>query len=136
MKKLLLALSLSVFSLSSLAAPVVIANPAGPDALSKAEVKKLFLGKLKKLPNGTPPVVIEYKEGDALRASFHEAATGKSEAQLQAYWSKLIFTGKAKPPKTAASPSVAVSEVAGNAAAVAYVDEADVTDAVKVVYKP
>ncbi|MGY5450875.1 phosphate ABC transporter substrate-binding protein [Agarivorans sp. MS3-6] len=136
MKNLLLALCLSAFSLSCLAAPVVIANPAGPDALSKAEVKKLFLGKLKKLPNGKAPVVIEYNEGDPLRVAFHDVATGKSEAQLQAYWSKLIFTGKAKPPKTAASASVAVSEVAGNADAIAYVDEADVTDAVKVVFTP
>ncbi|WP_028865182.1 hypothetical protein [Psychromonas aquimarina] len=136
MKNLLLALSLSVFSLSSLAAPVVIANPAGPDALSKTEVKKLFLGKLKKLPNGATPVVIEYNKGDILRISFHELATDKNEGQLQAYWSKLIFTGKAKPPKTVASPSVAVFEVANNANAIAYVDDADVTDAVKVVFKP
>ncbi|WP_427978197.1 phosphate ABC transporter substrate-binding protein [Agarivorans sp.] len=136
MKKVLLALCLSSLSLASAAAPVVIANSAGPDALSQADVKKLFLGKLKKLPNGAEPLVIEYNEGDALRASFHELVSGKTEAQLQAYWSKLIFTGKAKPPQTVASASVAVAQVSANANAIGYVDEADVTGAVKVVFKP
>ncbi|RKF20410.1 phosphate ABC transporter substrate-binding protein [Alginatibacterium sediminis] len=136
MKKLVLALSLVLSSSFAFAGPVVIGNPGGADALSAAEAKKLFLGKLKKLPNGASPEVIEYEDGNPLRAAFHDAVTGKSESQLQAYWAKLVFTGKANPPNTVGSAAAAISQVSSNPAAVAYVDEADVTGDVKVLFKP
>ena len=114
----------------------VIANPTGPDALSKAQVAKLYLGKSKKLPNGSKAEVIEQAEISAIRAEFHAAVTGKSDSQLQAYWSRLIFTGKGKPPKTIGSSSLIKSQVASHPNAIAYIDEAEVDDSVKVVFRP
>jgi ABC-type phosphate transport system substrate-binding protein len=136
MKKVLLSLALGLFTANSIAAPVVIANPAAGDAISDAQAKKLFLGKLKKLPNGTKPVVVEYNDGIAIRTDFHGAVTGKSDSQLQAYWSKLVFTGKANPPKTVGSSAAVLAEVASNPAAVGYVDESEVTGSVVVIYTP
>ena len=115
---------------------VVIANPTGPDALSKAQVAKLYLGKSKKLPNGAKAEVIEQAEISAIRAEFHASVTGKSDSQLQAYWSRLIFTGKGKPPKTIGSSSLIKSQVASRPSAIAYIDEAEVDDSVKIVFRP
>ncbi|WP_404207091.1 phosphate ABC transporter substrate-binding protein [Vibrio sp. V03_P4A6T147] len=135
-KTILMILSLSTLSLSAFSAPVVISNLSGVDQLSDSDVKKLFLGKLKQLPNGTEPIVIEYADGTPIRIEFHEKVTNKSESQLQAYWAKLVFTGKANPPKTVASSAAAIAEVSQNAAAIGYIDSSEVTDQVKVVYTP
>lgn len=130
------ALAAALVSGTSFADVVVIANPMGPDALSKAQIAKLYLGKSKKLPNGDKAVVIEQAEGTAVRAEFHAAITGKSDSQLQAYWSRLVFTGKGNPPKTIGSPSLIKSQVATNANAIAYIEASEVDSTVKVVYRP
>lgn len=115
---------------------VVIANPIGPDVLSKTQVSKLYLGKSKKFPNGAKAQVIEQAVGSDIRAAFHDGVTGKSDSQLQAYWSRLVFTGKGKPPKTIGSSSLIKSQVASHANAIAYIDSSEVDDSVKVVFTP
>lgn len=134
MKFLILALSVLFISSMTFASPVVIGNPAGVDSLTQSDVKKLFLGKMKKLSNGADPVVIEYPDGTPLRAAFHEIATNKSESQLQAYWSKLVFTGKGTPPKEANSAAEVISEVSSNPNAIGYIDSSEVTGNVKVLF--
>lgn len=134
MKTIITALCLFFVASTSFAAPVVIGNPAGVASLSKSEAKKLFLGKMKKLSNGAAPVVIEYTDGTPIRAEFHSAVTKKSESQLQAYWSKLIFTGKGTPPKSVGSAAEVIAEVSSNPNAIGYVDSSEVTGAVKVLF--
>jgi len=125
-----------LFSGFANAGVVVVANPSGPDALTKSQVTKLFLGKSKKLPTGARAEVLEQTNGSATRIEFHNAVTGKSEAQLQSYWSRLVFTGKGKAPKALASSAQVKSKVAGSANAIGYIDEADLDGTVKVVFKP
>ena len=57
---------------------------------------------------------------------------------MQAYWSKLVFTGKGTPPDELASSADAVAAVAKHENAIAYVDSAAVDGSVKVVttYQP
>lgn len=130
-----LALVSSLFSGLAQASVVVIANPNGPDVLSKVQVAKLYLGKSKKLPNGVKAQVIEHNEGSDLRAQFHAGVTGKSDAQLQSYWSRLVFTGKGKPPKTIKSSALIKSQVASHPNTIGYIDESEVDSSVKVVFK-
>ncbi|MFT5809183.1 MAG: ABC-type phosphate transport system substrate-binding protein [Moritella dasanensis] len=130
------ALAAALISGVAQAGVVVIANPTGPDALSKAQVSKLYLGKSKKLPNGAKARVIEQATGSDIRDEFHAGVTGKSDSQLQAYWSRLVFTGKGKPPKTIGSASLIKSQVASHANAIAYIDSSEVDDSVKVVFTP
>ncbi|QUM78085.1 substrate-binding domain-containing protein [Moritella sp. 24] len=129
-------LTTALFSGVAQAGFVVVVNPDGPDALSKSQVAKLYLGKSKKLPNGEKVSVLERANGSAERQAFHAAVTGKTESQLQAYWSRLVFTGKGKPPKTLGSASLIKNQVAANRAAIGYIDEADVDGSVKVVFRP
>lgn len=136
--KLLAKVTLAAVLFSGLAnaGVVVVANPSGPDALTKSQVSKLFLGKSKKLPTGAKAEVLEQSNGNATRIAFHAAVTGKSEAQLQSYWSRLVFTGKGKAPKALSSSAQVKSKVAASANAIGYIDEADLDGSVKVVFKP
>ncbi|GAA5216778.1 phosphate ABC transporter substrate-binding protein [Corallincola platygyrae] len=135
MKKLLAVSLFCVASFTAQSAVVLIGNPAASE-LSKSDAKKLFLGKLKKVPGGGKAQVIEFEDGHPLRIEFHDKVTGKSESQLQSYWSRLIFTGKATAPSQLASPDQVKQKVASNPGAVGYVDEADVDASVKVLFKP
>jgi len=52
---------------------------------------------------------------------------------MKAYWSRLVFTGKGKPPMSVGSASEMLSAVAADSSAIGYVDASQVNDSVKVV---
>ena len=131
MNKLLTILALSLVAVTSAnAAVVVIGNPAAADT-SINDVKKAFLGK-----GDSSIVVYELEEGNPTRSEFHQAVTGKSDAQLKAFWSKQVFTGKGTPPATVSNAAAMKSAIGSNPNAIGYIDEADVDATVKVIIKP
>ncbi|MGR4998882.1 phosphate ABC transporter substrate-binding protein [Vibrio celticus] len=135
MKKLLTLMAATFISFNAFAGMVVIGNSAGVDALTNADVKKLFMGKSNQLGNGSKAQIVELVDGAAGRIAFHELATGRSESQLQSAWARLVFTGKAEAPIQVADYSAVINQVASNANAIGYVDEAALTGDVKVLLK-
>lgn len=135
MKKFILLMTALVFSLNISAAMVVIGNSEGVDELSKKNVKKLFMGKKTKLPNGNKAKIIELTDGDPARITFHEMATGRSESQLQSSWARLVFTGKAEAPTQVADDAAVINAVLATPNAIGYIDEASVTGDIKVLLK-
>tara|TARA_R100000935_G_scaffold51485_1_gene77983 strand:+ start:451 stop:816 length:366 start_codon:yes stop_codon:yes gene_type:complete len=115
---------------------VVITHPSGPDAMEKDQVRDLYIGRSKQLPNGQSADPIDLESGDALREEFHSGVTGRSQAQLNAFWSKQVFTGKGQPPRTLGSTAAVKAAVASTPGAVGYVTPADVDGSVKVVFTP
>ena len=71
---------------------------------------------------------------DPLKADFHSTATRKSLSQLEAYWSKKLFTGKGTPPPEANQSDVK-AQVASGSNVIGYVDESMVDGSVKVLLK-
>jgi ABC-type phosphate transport system substrate-binding protein len=116
--------------MSANAAVVVIGNPSAAD-MAINDVKKTFLGK-----GDSSIAVYELEEGSPVRSEFHQTVTGKSDAQLKAFWSKQVFTGKGNPPATVPNAAAMKSAVASNPNAIGYIDEADVDATVKVILKP
>jgi len=136
MKKTILLMTTLAFSLNVSAAMVVIGNPAaGVDTLSQKNVKKLFMGKKTKLPNGDKAKIIELVDGKPERIAFHDATTGRSESQLQSAWSRLVFTGKAEAPTQVSDDAAVIQAVLAAPNAIGYIDEASVTADVKVLLK-
>lgn len=110
----------------------VIVNPdTGVSSLSESEVKKLFLGKKKKFPNGSSAIPVDQREGSSVNSTFSSKVLGKSDSQLKAYWSKLIFSGKGTPPRSLDSDSAVKSFVAGNKGAIGYISSGSVDGSVK-----
>lgn len=130
LNKLIVVAALAL-STSANAAVVVVGNPS-MDALSAATVKKLYLGKAKSLNID----VVDLADGDALKEEFHQKVTGKTEAQLQAYWAKRVFTGKGQPPKALPSADLVKNTVQTGNNIIGYIDESQVDSNVKVLLKP
>ncbi|MEZ9700210.1 phosphate ABC transporter substrate-binding protein [Vibrio sp. 10N.261.46.E12] len=135
MKKILTLMAATFISFNASAGMVVIGNSAGVDALSSADVKKLFMGKSNQLGNGSKAQIVELVDGAAGRIAFHEVATGRSESQLQSAWARLVFTGKAEAPVQVADYSAVINHVSSNANAIGYVDESALSGDVKVLFK-
>jgi len=136
-KAFVMALALAGFApLASAELVVVVAQASGVDALSADQVAKIFMGKSRAFPDGSKAVPIEQAEGSADREAFHSKVTGKDAAQLKAYWSRLIFSGKGQPPREAGDGAAVKAAVVATPGAIGYVDAALVDDSLKVVLSP
>jgi ABC-type phosphate transport system substrate-binding protein len=106
---------------------VIVSAKSSATTMTADEIASIYLGKstaMKPVDNAAP-----------VRAQFYTQVAGKDEAQVKAIWSKLVFTGKATPPKEMASSADVVKAVAADPNAIGYVDKAAVDGSVKVVYE-
>ncbi|MGL1957117.1 MAG: phosphate ABC transporter substrate-binding protein [Colwellia sp.] len=133
--KLLLSLFILLTSSVASAEVAVIVNIKNLSSISDSDVPRLFLGKLKKYSTGEAVTIINLKYKEAIRNEFEKKSLKKSASQVKAYWSKLMFSGKGKPPKEFASDKEVIAFVTANVNAIAYVDAKSVDDSVKVVKK-
>ncbi|HLD68152.1 MAG TPA: phosphate ABC transporter substrate-binding protein [Pseudomonas sp.] len=132
MKQLLSALALlglSTLTQMAQAEVAVIINPAAAAAPTQAEVANIFLGKDKSLKG------VDQKDWNPTKEKFYAGVANKNESQLKSYWSGLVFTGKGQPLPSVADDAAVITQVAGQADAIGYVDAAAVTDQVKVLFK-
>lgn len=134
---LALGLSLSLGGGVAVAGVVAVVSAQSPvTALSQGQITGIFLGKMSVLPSGETVVPIDQAEGSALRNEFYARFTGKSPAQIKAYWSKIIFTGRGQPPLELPD-SIAVKQMLiENPRAIGYIDQSLVDDRVRVLLSP
>ena len=133
-KRTLIALALAFSASAACAEVVVIVSTKNPiTALSAEQASDLFLGNASTFAGGSQAVPIDQVEGSPARDEFYAKAASKSPSQLKAYWSKVIFTGKGRPPKEVPDSAAVKKLVADNPNIIAYIDKSAVESSVKVV---
>ncbi|MGV7209634.1 hypothetical protein ACLB1G_17455 [Oxalobacteraceae bacterium A2-2] len=124
-------LVLSVLGAAALPASaevVVIVSKQNPATrMFSEQASQFFLGK----SNLFTPV--DQPESSPIRAEFYRKVADKDTAQVKALWSKLVFTGKATPPKEYANSAEVKKAVAADPKAIGYIDKSAVDDSVKVI---
>ena len=115
---------------------VVMASNSNVSTLSQAQVSQIFLAKSLALPGGGSATPIDQDEGAATRNDFYSTVTGKDAAQMKAYWSQLMFTGKAQRPRKVSGDAAVKTAVAGTPGAIGYINASAVDGSVKVVLRP
>lgn len=112
---------------------VVAANSKAPPKLSADELGAIFMGTAKSFPNGERAVPIDQKSGTRPYASFYQLSSGKTEAQIKAYWARILFTGKGQPPQDGGDSAAVKKLVAANPNMVGYIEPALVDGSVRVI---
>lgn len=103
--------------------------------LTKEQLIDLYMGKYIAFPDGTSAIPVELNESTELKQDFYQKLVGLSLARINAYWSRIRFTGRARPPKALASESEVIGFVASEPQAISYIYERDLTPQLKVVYR-
>jgi ABC-type phosphate transport system substrate-binding protein len=104
--------------------------------LTKNQLTDIFLGKAIRFPDGTVAVPVDQAEGSSARDEFYLKVAGKSAAQLKAYWSKIIFTGRGQPPPVVANGVELKKRLGKGTAVIGYIDASLVDDSVRIVLRP
>ncbi len=109
---------------------VVSANST-VQALSSDQLADIFLGRVSRFPNGLIALPIDLRDGSPERDRFYAKIAGKTPAQIKAYWSKIIFTGRGQPPRAVPTDLAVKKFVTANVGAIGYIDAALLDDSVR-----
>lgn len=110
---------------------VIIVHPeSGVEHLTREEVANVFLGRYKKLPSGLRAQPID---AGPVKEAFYSRLVGKTLAEINAYWARLIFSGQTTPPRQVGDHAAALATVAAERGAIAYIESRHVDKRVRVV---
>jgi ABC-type phosphate transport system substrate-binding protein len=127
--------ALCISSAGVFAQVAVVVNPKSPLATMTADqVSGIFLGKSNTLPSGATAAPTDLPDSSPTHELFYTKVTGKSSSQVKAAWSRLVFSGKATPPKELATSAEVKKFVAANPDAIGYIEKSAVDSSVKVVF--
>ena len=114
---------------------VVVNSKSTTGSLSKKELIDIYMGRFNKFPNGESVTPIDFNSGNGNREMFYELLVGKSERKINAYWSRLLFSGRATPPQKADSTAEVASIIKNDINALAYILASDLQPEMKIVYE-
>ena len=116
------------------AEPVLVVNAASAiRQLSQEEVINIFLGRYRGLPAGGTAMPIDQPESVALRGEFYRKLVNKDVNEINAYWARLIFSGRTAPPLQAANAAEVIALLTGHAGGIAYLDRGQVDKRFRIV---
>ncbi len=113
---------------------IVTSNRSGPIELTREQAEKLYLGRSTTLSDGTPASLVDLPNGP-VRDEFYLKLTGKNPAQIQAYWSRLVFTGRALPPKEARTLAEARQWLTDTPNLIGYLDRNELTPGMRILLR-
>jgi ABC-type phosphate transport system substrate-binding protein len=111
----------------------VIVNPNNPlRQISTQQVAEFYLGQTRTFSNGEYALIFDHPRDAPLRERFFAAVTGMSPQQVNAYWSRLMFTGQVQPPQPLPNERAVLDIVRRNAGAIGYIKSSEVDATVRV----
>jgi ABC-type phosphate transport system substrate-binding protein len=127
-------IALLIAGTSASADPVVVVNArSGVERLSQDEVINIFLGRYRRLPTGVAAIPVDQPENSALRTEFYRKLVNKELNEINAYWSRLVFSGKTSPPRQAVSASEVFSMLSREPGGIAYIERGLVDNRFRIV---
>lgn len=105
------------------------------DKLSHQELMDLYMGRYTNFPNKVAALLLDMPMDSEIRDEFYRKLVGKSVAEVNAYWARLMFTGRASPPRAIEDAEQVIKFVGDNKNAIGYVYETEYDDSLKVVYR-
>jgi ABC-type phosphate transport system substrate-binding protein len=115
---------------------VLVVHKNNPTSiLSRSQVIDLYMGKYIAFPDGSKAVPVDIEDDLETRTKFYDSLVGMPLARVNAYWSKVKFSGRARPPIQQKDEEAILNFIMKTENAIAYVYENSVTSDLKVVYR-
>ncbi len=121
---------------AALAEVAVIGHPSlAVDSISEQDARNIFLGKTTTLTGGANVTAADQNEDSPTKNAFYKSVIQKDPAQLKAYWSKMIFSGRGTPPPVVGNDEDAKKWAASTPGGITYVNSSVVDGSVKVLMR-
>ena len=114
---------------------VVVNARCGVAAMSRNEVINIFFGRNRQFFNGVQAQPVDMVDAHPDRARFYHALVGKDLADINAYWSRQVFSGRQQlPPKMQTSEDV-MKWIVSQPGGIGFIELAKADARVRVVYE-
>jgi len=132
----LLPLASILLACSAWAELAIIVDPSvNIDSISAEQLERLYLNRANRFPGGIPLHPVDQRSGSTQRETFATDVLGMSERELAEYWSRRMFSGKGRPPKTVKDDKAVIEKVINEPGTIGYIDGDSVDDRVKVLLR-
>lgn len=102
-------------------------------SLTHKNVVDIFMGRSRAFSNGQYALPFDLPRDSAGRQLFYQLLTGLSLAQVNSYWSRLMFTGQTMPPVPLPGEAVMLDVIRQNPGAIGYVTSEPTGKGVRIV---
>lgn len=134
--QIIIIIVLLLMPVSAVADIVVIVNSNNDiTELTRRQVVDLYMGRTSFFPNGKKLQRYDQPINSTVRADFYFRMTQKPIAAINAYWARLLFTGRAAPPRVVSDHLEILEIIEKNPDAIGYLKEEHLNDRVTVVLK-
>lgn len=107
-------------------------NSISETSVSKSEVKRIFLGKMKKWNDGSKIRPVTLKRG-AIHEEFMKDFVNKTASAFSSFWKRAIVSGTGIPPKSFVSEEEVVNYVSSKPGTLGYISPDTPHEGVKVI---
>lgn len=127
-----LLLTLLVGATTALATEIalVTAREGAIRQIERNDAEQLYLGRLSALPNGTPVRLHDLPPGP-IRNAFYQHLIRKNALQTRAHWSRMVFTGRARPPVETSGHEAMIGAILADPNAIGYLPAEFVPDSLR-----
>ena len=112
---------------------VIIVNKNAPDKdLSMDRIKQIYTGKIT-MWSSNESIVIAVLDNDDVHKAFLDKFVKRNPSQFKNTWRQLMFTGKAKKPKSFSTIEELIGFVSNNRLAIGYITKNAADDKVQII---
>lgn len=112
---------------------VVVNAGSGIDRLSREQVLDIFFGRLRQFPSGLAAEPIDQPDDSPAKVRFYRLLVNKEVAEINAYWARLVFSGRTPPPLKTEYSSEVHRLIASKRGGISYVERSQVDPRMTVV---
>lgn len=136
-RSLLTSLCLSILPVGEVAAElVVVVNVrAGVAVMTRNEVTNIFFGRYRQFFNGLEAQPVDLSDAHPDRARFYKGLVGKDLSDVNAYWSRQVFSGGRQPPAKVNTSEEVLRWVISHPGGIGFIDISKADARVSVVYE-
>lgn len=113
---------------------VVVSKDNPVDSMTRSQLIDLYMGRYVAFPDGRKAQPVDLSGDNALKEAFYQQLIGMPLARVNSYWSKIKFTGRAKPPVRLDTENDALVFLLEQKQGIAYVRRDSVNEDLKVIY--
>lgn len=133
---LLLLISLFLPTAEALADLVVVVNArSGVAVMTRNEIVNIFFGRYRQFFNGIEAQPVDLVDNNPDRARFYGALVGKDLSDVNAYWSRQVFSGRMQPPPRVSNVDEVLRWVSSHPGGIGFVEMSKADARVRVVYE-
>jgi hypothetical protein len=112
----------------------IVVNASNPvQTMSQKEALDLYMGRSRAFPNADFALAFDLPRDNAVRDRFYHLLTGMNQAQVNSYWSRLMFTGQTLPPQPLPTEAALHDMVKRNPSAIGYLGQPPADKGLRVV---